>query len=160
MAPPRSVRTIHVETRLDAPADRVWQALQLPATFLHVSRGLLRLPALEGRIDPLTAGETGSGWLLAFGVIPTHRHTIEVLRVDDATRTIDTHEHGGVVRSWDHRLHVEPLPGDPARSLYSDTVTLDAGRLTPLVARGAIGLYRYRQRRWRDLARRHLGATP
>jgi hypothetical protein len=148
--------TIHVATDLDAPADRVWEAMRLPATFLHVCRGLFRVPALEGRIDPIVEGETGSGWLLAFGVVPAYRHTIEVERVDPADRTIATHEHGGVLRRWDHVLHVEPDPEDPGRSRYSDSVTIDAGRLTPLVARMAVGIYRYRQHRWRALARRHL----
>lgn len=151
-------RTIHVATDLNAPADRVWQALRLPATFVHVCRGLFRFPSLEGRIDPIVDGETGTGWLLAFGVVPAYRHTIHVLRVDEAAGTIETHEHGGVLRRWDHTLHVEPVPGDPHRSRYSDTVTIDAGRLTPLVARVGVGIYRYRQRRWRALARNHLSS--
>jgi hypothetical protein len=149
-------RTITVATDLDAPADRVWRAMRQPATFLHVCRGLLRVPALEGRIDPLTAGESGTAWLWVFGLVPAYRHTIEVLRTDEATRTIATHEHGGVLRSWDHTLQVEPV--GPATCRYRDTVTIDAGRLTPFVAVLAGGIYRYRQRRWRALARRHLGA--
>lgn len=121
-------------------------------------RGLFRVPALEGRIDPLVAGESGSGWLLAFGVVPAYRHTIEVVTADEATGTIATHEHGGVLRAWDHTLQVEPL--GPGRSRYRDTVRIDAGRLTPLVATLAVGIYRYRQRRWRALARRHLAVPP
>jgi hypothetical protein len=119
----------------------------LPATFLHVCRGLFRMPALEGRIDPLGAGESGSGWLLAFGLVPAYRHMIEVVSADEATRTIVTHEHGGVLRAWDHTLQVEPL--GHGRSRYRDSVRIDAGRLTPLVAALAVGIYRYRQRRWR-----------
>jgi hypothetical protein len=151
-------RTISVATDLDAPADRVWQAMLLPATFLHVCRGLLRIPALEGRIDPLVAGESGEGRLWAFGLVPTYRHTIEVLRADEATGTIATHEHGGPLRAWDHTLEVEPA--GPGRSRYRDTVTIDAGRLTPVVAALAVGIYRYRQRRWRALARHHLAPRP
>lgn len=156
---PAAARTIRVVTELEASPDRVWQALRLTQTFLHVCRGLFRFPALEGRIDPITAGEAGSGWLFAFGLVPVHRHTIEVVDVDEGERRITTHEHGGILRRWDHVLHVAPDPAGPARSRYSDTVTIDAGRLTPLVARLAVGIYRYRQRRWRALARRHL-ATP
>jgi ligand-binding SRPBCC domain-containing protein len=147
-------RTITVETTLDAPAERVWRAMLLPATFLHVCRGLFRVPALEGRIDPLVEGETGSGRLWVFGVVPAYRHTIHVTGVDEASGTITTHEHGGVLRAWDHTLHVEPA--GPARSRYRDTVAVDAGWLTGLVAATAVGIYRYRQRRWRALARDHL----
>ena len=151
-------RTVTLATDLDAPAERVWQAMLMPATFLHVCRGLLRVPSLEGRIDPLVEGERGTAWLWAFGLVPAYRHTIEVVRVDAGAGIIATHEHGGVLRRWDHTLQVEALGGDLRRCRYRDTVTIDAGVLTPLVAALAGGIYRYRQRRWRALARRHLAA--
>lgn len=67
-----------------------------------------------------------------------------MVTADEATGTIATHEHGGVLRAWDHTLQVEPL--GPGRSRYRDTVRIDAGRLTPLVATLAVGIYRYRER--------------
>jgi hypothetical protein len=143
------VRTIHVETRLPTSADRVWSALQQPASFLYVCRGLFGIPALAGRTDPV---RVGTFWLVAFHVVPAYRHTLEILSVDGDTRTIRTHEHGGVLRRWDHVLHAEPDGDD--RCVYSDTVTIDAGRLTPVVAALAVGIYRYRQRRWHKLVRR------
>lgn len=151
-----SERTIHVETTLDAPAERVWSAMQHPATFLYVVRGLFGVPALAGRTDPMVEGESGTGWLFLFHCIPLSRHTIELEEIDEATKTIRSHEYGGVLRRWDHTLHVEPLDG--ARSRYSDTVVIDAGALTPAIARLAVLLYRYRHRRWRKLARKHLAA--
>jgi hypothetical protein len=46
---------------------------------------------------------------------------------------------------------VEPID---ARSFkYRDTVTIEAGPFTPLVAAYAHWFYRVRQRRWRALAR-------
>jgi hypothetical protein len=152
--------TVNVETVLPTDTDRVWSALKHPASFLYVVRGLFGMPALAGRTDPIRAGEAGTGWLLAFHVLPLHRHTIEVLSVDDGTRTIRTHEHGGVLRRWDHTLHVSPVPvpggsGGP-RCRYRDTVTIDAGPLTAIVATLAVGIYRYRHRRWHRLVRKHL----
>jgi hypothetical protein len=155
------VRTIHVETELPTGADRVWAAMKQPVTFLYVTRGLFGMPALAGRSEPVRAGEAGSGWLLAFHVVPAYRHTIEVVAVDEEERTIRTHEHGGVLRRWDHVLHAEPVGREPVggeepRCVYSDTVTIDAGRLTAVVAALAVGIYRYRQRRWHRLVRKHL----
>jgi hypothetical protein len=158
-------RTIDVSTELPTDADRVWAAMKHPATFLYVTRGLFGMPALAGRSEPVRAGETGSGWLFAFHVVPAYRHTIEVVAVDEETRTLRTHEHGGVLRRWDHVLHVEPVSGPGAgagpepRCRYSDTVTIDAGRLTGVVAAMAVGIYRYRQRRWHRLVRKHLLPT-
>lgn len=147
-------RTVHIETQLPTDADRVWSAMQHPASFLYVTRGLFGVPALVGRTDPIRAGESVTGRLFAFHVLPTYRHSIDVVEVDDSLRTIRTHERGGLLRSWDHILHVAPL--DESLCRYSDTVTIDAGRLTPLVAALAVAVYRYRQRRWNRLVRKHL----
>lgn len=148
------MRTIHVETELDAEANRVWRAMQHPTTFLYVCRGLIGIPQLQGRSECFREGESGTGWLFLFHVLPLSRHTIHLASVDDATMTMRSQEHGGMLRVWNHTLHVEALPD--GRSRYSDTVEIDAGPLTPVVARISKGIYRYRQRRWRKLARRHL----
>lgn len=152
------MRTVHVETILPTAADRVWSAMLSPATFLYVCKGLIGFPALAGRTEALSAGERGTGWLFAFHVIPAYRHTIEVIEVDPATGTIRTHEHGGALKAWNHTLHVEPLDDHTCR--YSDTVDIDAGRLTSVAVVLATGIYRYRHRRWRKLVRRHMTTEP
>jgi hypothetical protein len=148
------MRTVHVETVLPTSAERVWPAMLSPATFLYVCRGLFGMPALAGRVEPLHAGECGTGWLFAFHVIPAYRHTIEIVEVDEHAGTVRTHEHGGIISVWNHTLHVESIDEHTCR--YSDTVDIDAGRATAVVAMGAVGIYRYRQRRWRKLVRKHL----
>jgi hypothetical protein len=70
------VQTIHLETELPASADKVWQAMCHPASFTYITRGLIGVPALAGRTEPFREGETGTGWLLLFHLIPLHRHTI------------------------------------------------------------------------------------
>jgi hypothetical protein len=151
-----AVRTVHVETILPTSAARVWSAMLSPATFLYVCRGLFGFPSLAGRTESLRQGECGTGWLFAFHVIPAYRHTIEVIKVDQSTGTIRTHEHGGVLKAWNHTLHVEPIAEDSCR--YSDTVDINAGVATGVVVAIARGIYRYRQRRWRKLVRRHMTA--
>ena len=129
-----------------------------PVTFLYVCKGLFGVPALAGRSQELRAGECGTGWLFAFHVLPAYRHTIEVVEVDPTSKTVRTHEHGGVLKAWNHTLRVEPIDEHSCR--YSDTVDIDAGIATGFVATLAVGIYRYRQRRWRKLVRRHLIAEP
>jgi hypothetical protein len=148
------MQTITINTTLPTSADRVWQAMQSPATFLYVCKGLFGIPALAGRSEPLRAGERGAAWLFAFHVIPAYRHTIEIVEVDDDSRTIRTHEHGGIITTWNHTLHVEPV--DERTCRYCDTVDIAAGRATAAVAATAKWIYRYRQRRWHKLVRQHL----
>ena len=145
------VKTVNIESELAADMDRVWHLMQLPATFLYLCRGLFGVPALAHRTEPMRAGELGTGWLMAFHVLPAYRHTIEVRSIDEATHTIRTHEHGGRIRSWNHTLHVEPA--GPGRCRYADTIEIDAGWCTGLVALGAAGIFRYRHRRWHKLIR-------
>lgn len=152
------MRTVHQETILPTNANRVWSAMLSPATFRYVCKGLFVFPALAGRAEPLRPGDCGTGWLYAFHVIPAYRHTIEVVEVDRESRTIRTREHGGVLKAWNHTLHVEPIDEHACR--YSDTVAIDAGILTGVVAAAADGIYRYRQRRWRKLVRQHLTNEP
>jgi hypothetical protein len=151
------VRTIHIETNLPTDADRVWQAMQHPASFSYVCRGVIGLPALAGRTEPMHEGELGTAWLLLFHVIPLSHHTIHLVKVDPANRTMQSREHGGMLRQWNHTLHVEPI--SPRTCRYRDTVEIDAGPLTPIVARASIWIYRYRQRRWHKLVRKHLLPT-
>lgn len=151
------MQTIHVQTELPTTADNVWQAMRHPASFSYVTRGLIGIPALAGRTEPFRAGESGTARLLLLHLIPLWRHTIQLVELDPATRTLRSREHGGILTAWNHTLHVEPT--GERRCRYSDTVDIDAGRLTPLVAATARLLYRYRQRRWHRLVRNHLLPT-
>ena len=147
-------RTVHRSVVLEAADAAVWAAVQSPATLCHVAAPLLRFPGLAGRTAAWCEGERVVTWLLLGGVLPVSRHHLEVRSIDPERRTIDTHEWGGLVRTWDHTIHIEPM--DARRCRYTDRIDIDAGRLTPLVARFAEVFYRHRQRRWRRLARRHL----
>lgn len=148
------MRTIHVETALPTSADAIWQAMQHAESLRYVTRGLFRLPALAGRTQPFRQGECGTSWLVLFNVLPAWRHTIRLDELDPTTRTMRSREHGGVIKDWRHTLHVEPIGDQLCR--YSDTVQIDAGRLTGLVAVIGTLMYRIRQRRWHALTRTHL----
>lgn len=148
------MRTVHLETVLPTAADRVWPALLSPVTFLYVCRGLFGIPALSGRAEPLRLGERGTAWLFAFHLLPAYRHTIEIVHIDEASGTVRTREHGGILRAWNHTLRVEAI--DERSCRYSDTIEIDAGVATPIVAKVATGIFRYRQARWHKLVHRHL----
>jgi hypothetical protein len=83
--------------------------------------------------------------------VPAWRHEIHIARVDDASREIQTAEHGGSIKQWRHRITVDER--GPYRSQYTDEIDIRAGALTPFVWAYAQLFYRYRQMRWRRLAR-------
>ncbi len=150
------MRTIRLQTTLANQRRRYGRAMQSPVTFLYVCRGLFGCAfCWWGRAEPLRAGERGTGWLTAFHVIPAYRHTIEVIEIDRrrARRSGPTST-AGCCAAWNHTLRVEPVDAQTCR--YSDTVKIDAGMLTAVVAALAVGIFRYRQRRWHKLVRLQL----
>jgi hypothetical protein len=141
---------IDLSTTLPAPADAVWAAVRTPGAFRLVTRHLLSLPAIRRRRAPWREGEVVEGWLFLLGVIPFSRHRLHVEVIDDGARHLSTRERGGMIRTWDHQITVEPIDGSSCR--YRDVIRIDAGIATPVVAAWARIFYRIRQRRWRELA--------
>ncbi len=71
--------------------------------------------------------------------------------MDDARRELLSREHGGFVRSWEHRIGIEPE--GPHRCRYTDEVSIEAGSFTAAVWAFAHLFYRYRQGRRRRFIR-------
>jgi hypothetical protein len=143
----RRVRRVSV---LPLPADQVWALMLRPDTMLYVLRGLLDFPVLKGRREPICQGESGTGWVRLFHLVPLARWSIDVRTVNAVTKTISTEERGGVFRWWAHTLHAEPAGDGSCR--YSDVVELNARPLTAIAAPIVEAIFWYRHRRWRRLA--------
>jgi hypothetical protein len=141
-----------ISTDLDAPPAAVWEAVKWLDTFRYVTRGVLGYRVTEGTPDDLREEMVVRGRLYFFHVLPAWTHSIRVVRVDEQAREILTSENGGPVENWGHLIRVQHGP-EPGRSRYTDQIDIRAGVLTPLVWAYAHVFYRYRQARWRRLAR-------
>lgn len=136
----------------------VWVAVKKTSTFEYITKGLAGF-TVEGIPDD-TWAEEGRKIELRLKVanrIPVWHHTIEITTVDESRRLIQTHEHGGPVKSWNHTISVVE---EGAGSRYRDSVAIDAWPVTPVVWSFARGLYAYRQMRWRALAPRLEALEP
>ena len=142
---------VDLDTELAAPAHAVWRAVKTPRAFRTVTRGVLTMPAIKHREDEWCEGETVTGWVFLFGVIPFSRHTLHVWRIDDTAMTFSSRESGGLIRRWNHDIVI--VATDDSRCNYRDRIDIDAGIFTPLVVLYARWFYRIRQRRWRAIAR-------
>ena len=90
--------------------------------------------------------------LYAFGLVPLWMHSLKFERIDDVRMELATSESGGVISVWNHLIEVEEESSVSCR--YSDKVEIKAGLLTPFVWLFAQLFYRFRQRRWRLLAKK------
>jgi hypothetical protein len=157
---PANERTVqlNVSCTLPSPVERAWEALRRPRLLQHVASPVLAFA-------PIQPPEWPEVWtegaylveLRLFGRLPLGRQWIVIsfpevslgdpgltFRVRDAGR-------GQIARRWDHLVTITALP--EGRTRYEDRVDIDAGILTPLVWLFAHLFYRYRQARWRRLAR-------
>jgi hypothetical protein len=146
------VRRFELKTLLPCSANAAWEAVQRRTLLEHVTHSLLKfMPlGLEALPDRFREG-TYELKLYLFGFLPLGRHTIRVVRLDPLRRELLTEESGTLVKTWNHRIILRT--DAQGRTLYSDALSLDAGRLTPVVWVFAQTFYRYRQLRWRALAR-------
>jgi len=118
-----------------------------PEMMAYVLSPVLRIYHLEVP-DNIEVGTQGSARFWLFGVIPAWTHHLTVIQLDPTE--IYTHEHGGPVHTWNHRLTFEPV--DDQRCRYIDEIETDDG-LRGAPTRLFIKLmFRYRHRRWRTLA--------
>jgi hypothetical protein len=142
---------IRVATALDADADTVWLLVRQPSTLVYVMRGMLGLSSPDVLPGRWSEGATVTARLLLLDLVPAWRHEIQITAYSDARREIETAEHGGPLRVWNHRLRVEPTARDQCR--YVDEVEIGAGLLTPVFWLTAWAFFRYRQWRLRKLVR-------
>ena len=142
--------TVRRTTPLPISAADAFALAQDPATFAYVVRGVLRVPALAtvpgGFAQP---GARASGRMWWLGVIPGWTHHLEIVAI--APGEIRTAEHGGLVRTWNHRLTFTAT--SPTTCAYTDEIEIEAAprALTPVVAAFARALFALRQARWRRL---------
>jgi len=140
---------VRLSTDLPLAAERACALAQKPALFQFVVRPVFRVTGLPASGFAAAPGSELSARLWWLGMLPAWRHHLRIVALDP--REISTREHGGIVRIWNHRLTFEPRGEHACR--YTDEVTLDAGAATPLVWLFAQALFRWRQARWRALAR-------
>jgi hypothetical protein len=154
-----------VSTTLAAPPDRIWRALQNPATLAYVAAPFVAFEPIEPATFSDRWDETDYRVLMRlFGVVPLGEQTIRISTRRGVDARGDRYYHlrddgtGQLVSTWDHLITLQELPD--GRTRYTDDVTVEAGPLTPLVWLFAVGFYRHRQRRWRRLVARRRPSTP
>jgi len=141
--------TVTVSTELPIDAEQACRLALKPALLEHVLWPWLALEPLDPLPERLGEGDVVRARLRPLCLLPGWTHTLRLERI--RPREIASREHGGPVSAWNHRLTFEPLEAGSCR--YTDTVEVRAGAATWAVALFARLIYRYRQMRWRALAR-------
>jgi hypothetical protein len=138
-------------TNLEADADTAWRIVKKTSTFQYVARGLLGLACSAEMPEEWQEGCEIQGRLVLLHFLPAWRHQLRVVSVDGSRREIQSTEHGGPMRIWNHTLTVEP--NSPSSCRYTDRIEVGAGYLTQIMWPFVQAFFRYRQVRLRRLVR-------
>jgi len=143
---------VDVSTVLDCSAAKAWDEVQKSSLLAYVIWPLARVvPTGAPFPERWSEGLTIQCKSFVFGLIPIGVRTLRFEKIDQNNYKIQSREHDPLISRWDHLVSITPL--DDSRSIYRDTIDIDAGKLTWLVLAWANWFYRHRQRRWRALAK-------
>jgi hypothetical protein len=142
-------KIVIVSTDLPIAAETACALAQKPALLQHILWPWLSMNPDQPLPATIGVGDEISTRLRFFRVIPAWTHTLRVESLTD--HELASSEWGGPVKAWNHTLTFTPTSENSCR--YTDRVEVAAGPMTPLVAVFARLIYRYRQARWRRLAR-------
>lgn len=140
-----------ISTRLETTADKAWSAVKKTETFLYVTRGLLGMAHTQELPREWQEGQTVRMRLRPLHLPLGWTHELRILRVDEQKREIYTNEKGGFIKVWNHLIKI--VPDGESRCRYTDQIEVDAGLLTLPVWLYVHIFFRYRQARWRVLAK-------
>jgi hypothetical protein len=154
MASPKT-NFVRITTELPISADRAFELAHKLSLFEYVVRPVIRLAvsdeqrALAANPEGFSIGDEISARLWFFVVIPAWTHHLKI--VADGDLELYTNESSGPARIWNHRLTFRPTGENSCE--YTDEIEIEGGLLGVPTAIFIKVFFRYRQWRWRQLAR-------
>jgi hypothetical protein len=146
---------VSVSSQINIPAHSAWVLVKRSSTLAFVTRGLMGFRSESKNFPEFwVEGSSEQMRIYLFGFIPAWKHRIFFNEISSSKMRMLTEESGGLITTWNHLILVESKSN--SQCLYTDTVEIDAGLLTPFVWMYASAFYRYRQLRWHKLAKIHV----
>ncbi len=137
-----------VRSHLAVPPDIAFFSLRMSRTLVFVAQPVVSYHA-AGDLPPVwRLGET-------YNLRPCLRgrsqgdHYVTFTRIDDVALEMETSEHGGYIKRWDHHMSMRQAPD--GGTIYTDTIEIEAGWRTWFVCLFAKRFYQHRHRRWQEL---------
>lgn len=148
------VMKVIVKSLLPCSAELVWNELQKSSLLIEVTWPIVVFTPISPKAIPLRWKQGTSVCIRCrlFGLFSISPHVILFERIDHARKELQSRERDSMIRKWDHLVRVEVVDDNTAR--YTDEIEVNAGILTIPVALFVQCFYRYRQRRWLNVAGR------
>ncbi len=144
---------IKISTRLNAPLQQVAEHITKPALLVYVAAPLVQLQPVHPAQWPEQWSDGGQYrvQLWQFGFIPLGWQIIrtEIVSAQADHFIFRDRGQGRLAKTWDHSITL--IKAGDTTTLYSDSIEIRAGLLTPIVVGFAAIFYRWRQHRWHRL---------
>jgi hypothetical protein len=122
-----------------ADARDTFQAALDPQELQEAMKGIAVYDGLPDH--PMREGDTYHADVTTFRFSKIKGYELHLERVDKDALIMQSREKGGAIKRWDHHLSVLQ---DGELAVWTDDVVIDAGLLTPIIARFAAFMYRRR----------------
>jgi len=145
---------ISVTTLFPYTIEKFWEAEQLIEHTKMVTQPMTKLQVIQAPQSPYFIED--STYILkplSYGLFPIGgEHTIYIEEINHDEYYIQTREYNTIARVWDHRLSWEESDGNQV--IYTDTIELYAGVMTPIFALYLRSFYKMRHKNWYALLKK------
>ncbi len=139
---------VQLKAHYDADPDVVFSAALRFSEMTEAMRGIATYQGLPAS-DIAAQGDTITVDVTFWGILKQRGHKMFIERLDPEARIIQSRESGNGITRWDHTLSVQP---DGRRACWTDTIVIEAGWRTPIIARFAAFVYQRRHRHRKALS--------
>lgn len=140
---------VKVMSIFNCDSDKLFSEVKKTKSLIYIVKPLVRF--VEVPEHPLPEVWKENNYLIKmyiFGFIPFGKQWI-VISVDNDNKNIRDNGYSKLIKKWDHNIYLKDIGNN--KTLYVDTIDINAGILTPLIVLFANILYRLRQKRWTKL---------
>ncbi|MBD0384725.1 hypothetical protein [Paenibacillus sedimenti] len=140
---------VKVMSVFNCDADELFKEVRKTKSLIYIGKPLVKFVQLP--IHPLPEVWKEGRYLLKMyilGFIPFGKQWI-VISVDNDIKHIRDNGYSKLIKKWDHNIYLKDIGNN--KTLYADTIDINAGILTIFIVLFAHIFYRLRQKRWSKL---------
>jgi hypothetical protein len=137
---------VKVMSVFNCDSEKLFNELKKSKSLVYIGRPLVKFVQLPEHPLP-EVWEDGKYLIKMYilGVIPFGKQWI-VISVHNENKHIRDNGYSNLIKKWDHNIYLKDIGNN--KTLYVDTIDINAGILTYFIVLFANVFYRLRQKRW------------
>lgn len=140
---------VKVMSVFNCNADELFQEVRKTKSLIYIGKPLVQFVQLPNH--PLPEVWQEGRYLVKMyllGLIPFGKQWI-VISFDNDMKHIRDNGYSKLIKKWDHNIYLKNIGEN--KTLYADTIDINAGLFTIFIVLFAHLFYRWRQKRWSQL---------